>query len=213
MTGGSNNKNTSIKQVKLTVEDLGSVIKGSKKRVSWTFSIGQEEHTVVFLWSKKSGKRQVIEGNDRIYEETKKGNFFFHKWVASSFSSCDDDDNVATNLHILASSHTPAKGKVCDSFCKFELIVNGQPFSKMPHQDGTPLPKEEGPGPYGIFDIVYPQGYDEHFTKEAPFHDKGHLNSIVVKRMDNSQSSIDTEPSNMEEESAPAESATVSLQQ
>mmetsp|Transcript_2822 Transcript_2822/g.6635 ORF Transcript_2822/g.6635 Transcript_2822/m.6635 type:complete len:185 (+) Transcript_2822:154-708(+) len=164
MTGSDN---TSIKQVKHSVEDVGNVIKGSKKRISWTFMLGEEERTVVLLWSKSSGKRQVTDG-DYAHEETKKGNFCFHKWESRD-----------AELHIIASSHTPAKGKVCDNFCKFELIVNGQPFSKLPNQDGSPLPPEEGPGPYGIFDIVYPQGYDINFTKEAPFHNKEHLDSVA----------------------------------
>ncbi|CAJ1923373.1 unnamed protein product [Cylindrotheca closterium] len=190
MTGSSN---ISIKQVKKTVQDVGSVIKGSKKRISWTFFLGKEERTVVLLWSKNSGKRQVTEGgsndDDYAYEETKKGNFFFHKW-----------DSRGAKLHIIASSHTPAKDKVCDNFIKFELIVNGRPFSKLSHHDGTPLPEKDGPGPYGIFDIVYPQGYDVNFTKEAPFHSKDHLHSVVLREL-SSQSMSDV-TSNVEE-SAP----------
>ncbi|CAJ1932559.1 unnamed protein product [Cylindrotheca closterium] len=167
---------TGTKQVNRTVEDLGSAITGSKKRISWTFLFGEEERTVVLLWSKNSGTRQVTEGGNKIdyvYEETKTGNFFFHKW-----------DSRDVKLHIIASSRTPAKCKkvLCDNFIEFELIVNGQPFSKLPHQDGTPLPSEKGPGPHGIFDVVYPQGYDVNFTKEAPCpsHGKGDLHSVVL---------------------------------
>lgn len=177
MTGSTNKNNTEMKQVKHTIEDVGSVIKGSKKRISWTFSIGQqEERHVVLVWSKNSGKRQVTDG-DFVYEDTKKGHFFSHKW-----------NHQGLALHIIASSRTPTNGKMlCDGFCKFELIVNGLPFSRFPHHDGTPLVPLEGPGPYGIFDIIYPQGYDVYFTKEAPLHKKRFRSQTLKKSTPSTQ--------------------------
>ena len=101
------NNTTSIKQVNFTIEDVGNVIKSTKKRITWTFQIGDEkERTVELLWSKNSGKRQITDG-DFLHEETKKGNFLFFKW-----------EKDGADLHIIASARTPAKaGVFCENFC------------------------------------------------------------------------------------------------
>lgn len=163
-----------ICQVKYEVEDVGCHIKATKKKITWTFAVGEQERSVTFLWSKHSGKQVVSEG-DTVLNDSKKGTFYFRKWESN-------DGNL--KLHILGTVHTPAKDKVGDDFRKFELIVNGTPFSHLPNKDGTPLPEKKGTGINGIYDIIYPHGYDTHFMKgKAPIKSRKQLDTEVKERI------------------------------
>lgn len=142
-------------QIKFLVEDVGKKKPGTKKRITWTFALGDQEHTVTFLWSKLSGKQSVLMQGEEVHiGEKNKGQVFFHKWTTK-------DGNF--NLHILACAATPAKGKVASNFRKYELMVNSMPFSSMPTKDGTTpetlaLPEDEGKIS-SIIEIIYPGGY------------------------------------------------------
>lgn len=162
-----------IYQVKFEVEDIGSRIKATKKRITWIFAVGDAEHKVTFVWSKQSGKQEVTEG-ETVFSDSKAGSFYFRKWLSKEGD---------LRLHVLGTVHTPAKGKVAN-FRKYELIVNGTPFSRLPNKDGTPLPEKKGQGPHGIYDVIYPHGYEKHFMKaQAPYKSRKQLDTEVKKRM------------------------------
>jgi hypothetical protein len=177
----------SLYQVSSLVENVGKRQPRSKKRITWTFTDDgeQHEHTVTFLWSKRTGKQFVFMHDAEVYFGRKKGaSVFYHKWTSR-------DERL--KLHILACAATPSKQHVASGFRKYELIVNGQPFSSMPTKDGaavqvqTPTTPEEDQGkPSSILDILYPKGYewDPKSTKgEAKFHSHAKLRQEVSRRV------------------------------
>ena len=149
-------------QVSFEVENVGKKLEKSKKRVTWVFGQGTKEYTVTFLWSKQSGKRLVNMAGEEPYFEEKKSISFFHRWTTK---------DGKLNLHILASAATPSKKFVSPNFIKYELIINGERFVRLPKKDGTPAPPEEKHGvPGSIFDIIYPQGYTNKAVKSDGFY-------------------------------------------
>jgi len=164
-------------QVSFQVENVGKNIEKSKKRVTWVFGQGTHEHTVTLLWSKQSGKRFVYMADAEVYFEEKKSITFFHRWTSH---------DGTMNLHILATSVSPSKKFVSPDFIKYELIINGQRFAKLPKKDGTPVheEKKEGNVPGSIFDIVFPQGYHEKTIKsEGAFRSKKSFSKEVTERV------------------------------
>ncbi len=163
-------------QVSFLVENVGKKREKSKKRVTWVFGQGSKEYTVTLLWSKHSGKRLVYMTNAEVFFETKKAVTFFHKWTTH---------DGALDLHIVATSATPSKKFVSPNFIKYELILNGQRFVKLPHKDGTPaLEEKTDDRPGSIFDILFPQGYQNTTIKsEGPYRTKSTLTKEVHQRV------------------------------
>jgi hypothetical protein len=164
-------------QISFQVENVGKTVEKSKKRVTWVFGQDTHEYTVTFVWSKHSGKRLVNMTGEEAFFETKKTVTFFHRWTTQDGSM---------NLHILASSATPSKKFVSPDFIKYELIINGERFVKLPKKDGTPAPEQEPyDGPGSIFDIIFPQGYrDKSVKSEGVYYkSKSSFNKEVSKRI------------------------------
>lgn len=134
------------------------------------------------MWSKLTGKQFVFMQDEEVHFARKKGaSVFYHKWTSR-------DESL--KLHILACAATPSKKHVASGFRKYELIVNGQPFSSMPAKDGavveTPTTAEEEGKPCSILDIIYPNGYewDPKSTKgEAEYHSHAKLRQEVSRRV------------------------------
>jgi hypothetical protein len=134
------------RQVNFTVENCGRLFKKSKIRVSWVFSIGDQQHTVLFFWSKKSGEQRVeVDEKEEWFGRRQDASVFSHKWIT--------DEGV--KLHILASRTIP-QGEPSD-FRKYELLINGQTFFSLPFQNGN-MP--EALGDHSIVHILYPDGYE-----------------------------------------------------
>eukprot|EP00980_Cylindrotheca_fusiformis_P007573 scaffold1580_cov116-Cylindrotheca_fusiformis.AAC.8 len=160
-------------QISFDVEDVGGHIKASKKKITWVFEIDGQERSVTFTWSKQSGKQEITDG-DTVLSDSKNGSFYFRKWASSG----------GLQLHILGTVHTPGKGNVANEFRKYELIINGNPFSRLPKKDGTPAAKKEGKLPEGIYDVIYPRGYENHFARaEAPLKSRKQLEKKVKKNL------------------------------
>lgn len=162
-------------QVSFEVENVGKTLEHSKKRVKWVFGKGGKEYSVTLLWSKLSGKRIVSVDDKEVFSEEKKAATFFHKF----------ETEEGMHLHVLATSATPSKKFVSPNFIKYELIIDGQRFVKLPKQDGTPAPEEEPHnGPGSIFDILFPQGYHEREKKtSASYSTKAALAREVNRRV------------------------------
>lgn len=163
-------------QVSFQVENVGKTIEKTKKRVTWVFGKGDSEYNVTLVWSKNSGKRLVYMAGSEVFFETKKTVTCFHKWTTQ-------DGNL--NLHIVATSATPSKNFVSPNFLKYELIINGQRFVKLPLKDGTPAPEEESDHrPTSIFDVMFPQGYKDTMIKsEGPYSTKKTLTKEVNEKV------------------------------
>lgn len=165
-------------QVSFQVENVGKTLEKTKKRVTWVFGKGNREYNITLVWSKHSGKRLVYMADAEVYFETKKTITFFHKWASQ------DGD---LNLHIVATSVTPSKKFVSPNFLKYELIINGQRFVKLPLKDGSPAPateEESSDGPTSIFDIMFPQGYkDTTINSEGPYRTKKALTKEVNEKV------------------------------
>lgn len=164
-------------QVSFLVENAGKTISSTKKRVTWVFGQGDHEHTVTLVWSKQSGKRFVYMADAEIHFEEKKSVTFFHRWTS-------EDGKI--RFHILATAASPSKKFVSPNFIKYELIINGERFAKLPHKDGTPAAEDtEANGlPGSIFDIIFPQGYHEKtINSEGPYRTKKTLSKEVSVRV------------------------------
>ena len=163
-------------QVSFQIENVGKTLEKTKKRVTWVFGKGETEYNITLVWSKHSGKRLVYMADAEVFFETKKTITFFHKWTSQ---------DGATKFHIVATSVTPSKKFLSPNFLKFELIINGQRFVKLPFKDGTPAPEEEArEGPTSIFDIMFPQGYKETTLKsEGPYRTKKSLSKEVSEKV------------------------------
>lgn len=163
-------------QVSFQVENIGKKVEKSKKRVTWVFGRDNREYTITFVWSKQSGKRLVNMAGEEPFFEEKKTITFFHKWTTH---------DSTMNLHILATAATPNKKFVGPNFIKYELIINGERFVKLPKKDGTPAPKEEpSDRPGSIFDIIFPQGYKSKTVKSEGFYkSKSSLSREVSQRI------------------------------
>lgn len=165
-------------QVNFTVEKCGRIFKKNKKRVSWVFSIGDQQHSVVFVWSKWSGKQSVeVDEKEEWAGRTKGASLFSHKWIT--------DEGV--KLHILASRTTPTREP--SDFRKYELMINSQTFFSLPFQNGS-MP--EALEHHSIVHILYPDGYewdDERYvaSKMPPstadeYKSNEHLRQMVTAR-------------------------------
>jgi hypothetical protein len=130
-------------QLNFTVKNCGGSVKTSKKMVSWVFSLGDQRHTVVFVWSKLSDRQTIYVDEKEEWFGTQKGaDVFSHKWIT--------DEGLP--LHILACSTTPNREP--EDFFKYELMINGRAFSSLPFPDGSFAPNARS-----IVHILYPDGY------------------------------------------------------
>jgi hypothetical protein len=163
-------------QVSFQVENVGKTLEKTKKRVTWVFGKGDREYNITLVWSKHSGKRLVYMADAEVFFETKKTITFFHKWTSQEGDM---------NLHIVATSVTPSKKFVSPNFLKYELIINGQRFVKLPLKDGSSPPEEESHDcPTSIFDIMFPQGYkDTTIKSEGPYRTKKSLTKEVNEKV------------------------------
>jgi hypothetical protein len=135
-------------QLNFSIENCGRFFKTSKKRVSWVFSLGDQRHTVVFVWSKLSDKQTVqVDEKEEWFGTQKVASVFSHKWIT--------DEGL--KLHILACSRTPNREP--KDFSKYELMIHSRAFTSLPFSDGNfPLNAQS------IANILYPDGY--HFDDE-----------------------------------------------
>jgi hypothetical protein len=143
--------NDTLIQISFVVNNAGKKRPTSKKRITWTFGQGAEQHTVSFTWSKRSGKQRVdMDGTEVWFGRKKSASVFFHKWTTRE----------GMHLHILATTKTPKKN-VSPEFRKYDLMINSQVFANLPFQDGSKPPERQGDSrmPASIVDIIYPTGY------------------------------------------------------
>jgi hypothetical protein len=169
-------------QVSFRVDDVGKRRPRNKKCVTWVFGSTptfnsssdqqQQQHTVVLEWSKRSGKQSItVNGAQEWFGRRKKASILSHQW-----------EQHGVHFHILATRVTPKimKNK---GFCKYDLLLNGQLFSKLllPHQDGKcSHPSQEGAGPSSIVQVLYPNGYNkDEFTGEPLSPAKHNVTSTV----------------------------------
>lgn len=141
------------RQVSFDTEYCGAMrFKKSKKKVTWVYLLGGEEHTVSLLWSKYSGKLTVeMDGEEEWAGRNGGASTVSHKWITRD----------GTRLHILASSVTPNK---TPDFRKSELMINSRRFSSLPTVDGH-IPAVEL---NSVVDIFYPDGYEWDDKRFAP---------------------------------------------
>lgn len=150
-------------QVSYEVENQGKRIETSKKSVTWVFSDESMVSTTVTLhWSQHSRKQSVELNEEEVWSgrpETTTSTFAY-KWITEA----------GVKLHILASRVRPNAAKKEEiSFLKYELMIDGQPFSKLPKQDGSSAEQPQE----SIVDILYPDGYDFYDPRFMVFDGDG----------------------------------------
>lgn len=132
------------------MENQGKRIETSKKSVTWVFSDESMVSTTVTLhWSQHSRKQSVELNEEEVWASRTETttSIFAYKWITEA----------GVKLHILASRVRPNAAKKEEiSFLKYELMIDGQPFSKLPKQDGSSAEQPQE----SIVDILYPDGYD-----------------------------------------------------
>lgn len=141
-------------QIDYSVQNSGRVFQPSKKRVTWSFgnrALNDATYQVVLVWSKRTGKQCIeMDGVEEYNSRQKGASIVTHQWTTS--------EDMA--LHVLASR---VSVKSIDNLRKYELMINGIPFSSLPLQDGTPPPDVTS-----IVEILYPDGYDPNKFKDDP---------------------------------------------
>ena len=144
-----------VYQVSYSEENVGKRVKHSKVRVTWNFvsNGGRDQHTVTLAWSKSTGKQEVrMDGEDVWFGRNKGRSVLDHNWTTR-------DERL--RLHVLATC-APNTKKMNEDFRSFDLVINGQLFASLPHQDGlgAPLPQQMAQNhPNSIIQILYPEGY------------------------------------------------------
>jgi len=58
----------SIKVLHYSVDDLGKIVKASKKKFKWVFSLDGKTHTVELEFSFYSGKRKLFLNQRKMHE-------------------------------------------------------------------------------------------------------------------------------------------------
>jgi hypothetical protein len=153
-------------QVSFSVQDAGKTLEKSKKVITWTFVVGEnnnKEHVVALKWSKVSGRQRVLINGTKLYFEKKQRS----KNIFQQKVKLNDGDLL--NLHVLASRATPKENSKIH-FQKYELIINGTAFSMLPTKDGNPpknKSKEDGKKHISILEILYPNGYKSDNNKHS----------------------------------------------
>mmetsp|Transcript_12312 Transcript_12312/g.16128 ORF Transcript_12312/g.16128 Transcript_12312/m.16128 type:complete len:662 (+) Transcript_12312:123-2108(+) len=107
------------------VKDIGKNIKQTKKQVTWVFEQeGSNPHSIVMVWSKRSGKVQIEMDSTQVLPEqalTKpRAQYIEHSWT---------DTQSGLRMQILANRTTRSTMLGCS---KYELRVNEMPFQNFP---------------------------------------------------------------------------------
>jgi hypothetical protein len=107
------------------VKDIGKNRKPSKKQVTWVFEQeGSNPHSIVMVWSKRSGKVQIEMDSTQVLPEqaltTPRAQYVEHIWTATP---------TGLRMQILANRTTRSTMLGCS---KYELRVNEMHFSEFP---------------------------------------------------------------------------------
>lgn len=148
-TSGTSN----LYQLDFGVENVGRIFKTNKKFVTWRFSSAGQTHEVVLTWSKRTGKQLIVMDGSEIHEARHKGaSIVTYQWTTAD----------GMMLHVLASRPSV---KQIPNLQKYELMINGQPFTSLNFPDGT-MPRPEDVT--SLVTILYPNGYDPDEFKNDP---------------------------------------------
>jgi hypothetical protein len=145
-----------VYQVSYSEENVGKMVKHSKVRVTWNFvsNGGRDQHTVTLAWSKTTGKQEIrMDGEEVWFGRNKGRSVLDHNWTTR-------DESL--RLHVLATC-APHTKNMNEDFRSFDLVINGQLFASLPHQDGLGAPLSQQLTaqnlPNSIIQILYPEGY------------------------------------------------------
>jgi hypothetical protein len=146
-------------QIDFCVDNVGKHFQNpSKKRVSWRFARSTSRRAttpyhVVLTWSKRTGKQHIEMNGSEVHESRQKGSSIVtHQWTTNAGTMA---------LHLIASRASP---KNIPNLRKYELMVNGIPFSSLPFRNGT----SPSPQVTSIVTILYPDGYNATLFKDDP---------------------------------------------
>ncbi len=153
----------SVYRVSYDEENVGKMVKHSKTRITWKFVChGGRRHTIELVWSKSTGKQEILMDGASIWFGRNKGRSVLdHNWTTP-------DESL--KLHVLAT----CAPKLSKDFRSYDLLINGQLFASLPSDNQeeseleTPWTAEheyDKKNPKSIIQILYPEGYSPPVDK------------------------------------------------
>jgi len=159
----------SVYRVSYEEENVGKMVKHSKTRITWKFVChGGRRHAVELVWSKSTGKQEILMDGASIWFGRNKGRSVLdHNWTTP-------DESL--KLHVLAT----CAPKLSKDFRSNDLLINGQLFASLPTtsisiSDNPEESEMETPwtavheydknNPKSIIQILYPEGYSPPVDK------------------------------------------------